>query len=182
MGTWINVEYEILNSPLFSLQYHHSVGEGPWKRCLRAHHQAVPQRSRVHSQRQLRHLQCLWEDLGRRPAGADREAQCGCPAGCPTRLGKPSWYGFEGASSRRTTCLSIRNLKWVSTLTFPFMSQLSFLTSVRFWRSWVRSLAQWRILKVLRFSPLTSESYKEMELISTRCKRYGLMLFIDALF
>lgn len=79
-----------------SLQYHHSMGKGPWKRCLRAHHQAVPQRARIHSQRQLRHLQRLWEDLGRGPTGADREAQCGCPAGCPTRLGKPSGYGFEG--------------------------------------------------------------------------------------
>lgn len=45
-------------------------------------------------------------------------------------------------------------------------------TCVRFWRSWARSLFQRRTLKVLRCSHLTLESYKEMEWISTHCKRY----------
>lgn len=73
------------------------MGERPWKRCLRAHHQAVSQRACVHSQRQLRHLQRLREDLGRRPAGADRDAQRRRPARRSTRLRKPARYGFEGA-------------------------------------------------------------------------------------
>lgn len=49
--------------------------------------------------------------------------------------------------------------------------QLISLISVRFWRSWARSFFQRRTRRVTKFSPLTSESYKEMELISTHCKR-----------
>ena len=59
---------------------------------------------------------------------------------------------------------------------------LSSFTSVRFWRSWVRSFHQWRTPKVIRFSLLISESYKETELISTHCKRYRNMLLIHAMY
>ena len=80
----------------FSLQHHHSVGEGPRERRLRAHHQAVPQRARVHRQRQLRHLQRLREDLGGGPEGADRGAQCRRSTGGAARLREPAGYRSEG--------------------------------------------------------------------------------------
>lgn len=156
----------------FSVQHHHSVGEGPWKRRLRAHHQAVSQRARIHRQRQLRHLQRLREDLGRGSPVADRGTQRRRPAGRPARLRKPARYSFEGA----ITCfLFDQDLKTSQETNFP---SLFLFTSVRFWRSWGRSFIQWRTPKVLGFSLRTSESSKETELISTPCKRY--VLLIDA--
>lgn len=151
----------------FFLQHYHSVGKGPWERRLRAHRQAVPQRARVGGQRQLRHLQRLWEDLGRRLAEPDRDAQCWRPSGGSTRFWEPPRYCFEGA---RWGLIVDCFLKWEGALTF--------LCSVRFWKYWVRSLYQWKTQKVIRFYLLTSESYKGMELTSTHCRRYRFALFI----
>lgn len=97
MSWWWLTTISGINQSVLLLQHHHSVGEGPWKRRLWAHCQTVPQRACVHSQRQLRHLQRLWKDLGRRLTGPDREAQCRRPAGSPTRLWEPSRYCVEGA-------------------------------------------------------------------------------------
>ena len=150
----------------FSAQHHHSMGEGPWERCLWAHHHAVSQRARVHSQRQLWHLQCLREDLGRRPAESDREAQPGRSVGRSTGLRKPTRYSSEGELVWPSCLLtSIPPPSLFTNVLFPFSA------CVRFWRSWVRSSPQRRTPKVLRFSLLTSESSKETELTSTHCKR-----------
>lgn len=112
-----------------SLQHHHSVGEGPWKRRLWAHRQTVPQRACVHSQRQLRHLQRLWKDLGRRLTEPDREAQRRCPTGSPTRLWEPSRYCVEGACGRVGNCKTHQSVFFqlcgpplLSSKPFPFSS------------------------------------------------------------
>ena len=83
---------------LIPLQYHHCLGEGSRERRLRAHHQAVPQCARVHRQRQLRHLQCLREDLGRRPPEPDREAKRRRSPGGAARLREPTGHRAEGTA------------------------------------------------------------------------------------
>ena len=73
------------------------MGQGPREGRLRAHHQAVPQRSRVHRERQLRHLQRLREDLGRGPEEPDRVPQRRRSPGGPARLRRPPGHRPEGA-------------------------------------------------------------------------------------
>lgn len=107
----------------FFLQHYHCVGKGPRERCLRAHRQAVPQCARVSGQRQLRHLQRLWEDLGRRPAEPDRDAQRWRPTGGSTRFREPSRHCFEGVPWE---LIPDWFLKPVGAITL--------LSSVRFWK------------------------------------------------
>lgn len=90
------------------------MGEGSRERRLWTHHQAVPQRARVHSQRQLRHLQRLREDLGGGPSGTHRDPQRWRSASRAAGLWKPARHCFEGAL-RPTVCFDIHEGKLLLT-------------------------------------------------------------------
>lgn len=85
-----------LTDCVFVLQHNHCLGKGPWEGCFWTHHQAVPFCPRVDRQRQLWHLQRLWEDLGWGPEGSDRDEERRRPAGGPTGFRKPSRHSAKG--------------------------------------------------------------------------------------
>ena len=95
----LNLQNKSVSYFVIFLQHHHSVGQGPREGRLRAHHQAVPQRARVHRERQLRHLQRLREDLGRGPEEPDRVPWRRRPPGGPARLRGPPGHRPEGVVS-----------------------------------------------------------------------------------
>lgn len=72
------------------------MGQRPRERRLWAHCEAVPLGARVHSQRQLWHLQRLWEDLGWGSEGAGGETERGCSSGSAARLRESSRHCTEG--------------------------------------------------------------------------------------
>lgn len=89
-----------LTDCVFVLQHNHCLGKGPWEGCFWTHHQAVPFCPRVYRQRQLWHLQRLWEDLGWGPEGSDRDEERRRPAGGPTGFRKPSRHSAKGRHYR----------------------------------------------------------------------------------
>lgn len=143
------------------LQHNHCLGKGPWEGCFWTHHQAVPLCPRVYRQRQLRHLQRLWEDLGGRSEESDRDEERRRPAGGPTRFRKPSRHSAKGRHSHDQTH---------SFSCVPIYLSMCRATSILFWRYrifvHIKSLSLCLIFQVLeilgkKFHPTeNSKGYK----------------------